>query len=157
MKRIKVFEAFKPTGKDKYDKYLQKLWDEFIEAVKEEESGSEFPRDVDPKQLEEFFDDVQEEIIDSEGKGEEPEVYEVFYYKKSSGPQDAGDKTTFGLYRAYGPKHAELRYGIEYCDIEVIQGGWSTGGIQSDQIDQEYIDEKIQHLSSELEMWQTIK
>lgn len=136
---LEKFSQFK-TGKDLYEKPVKDLLDQFLTIINKEHTEKEREEEgLFEKDILEYFNDVQDEF-DSD---EEPSIYSVSFYKSLS-----------GLYRAYGPCHALLKYMIEHDDFYPI--------INDDCADIQYLSEedvnsKIEKLEIQLNMYKNIK
>lgn len=144
MKYLKLFKENQFNGK--YDPMVQKLYDDFHKIEDFESLCDE--SNIEPKHIENMFEMVQEEIDDAEKNGELPEIYEVYMNMNA-----AYKRVFFGLYRAYGPCHAKIRYAIDQSEPSIVK----DDNTEAYTIEKERIDTIVSDYKEELEKWQNIK
>lgn len=102
---------------------------------------------IDRNDIKKFFDELQEEF-DSDNIGDE--VYQITTFWKDSGT------IMLGLYKAYGPNHAKIKYGFDTGDMSFINDT-QYGAIEAYTIDETEIKSGIKILEDKLELWKNIK
>lgn len=168
MRHLKLFEDIKfgAKGYESYDKYVKKLYDDFFEAF----DGDPFQHGVDDVDIIELFDEVQKEF----DSGNAPEVYRIYtsiFPFPSRFNESPKDWLFRGLYKGDGPFHAMVRFMIDkkvcfslYHDsmykysrpkqqnrIVGMPCVYTAGGGNFS-----HIDDKIEELEYELQLWKKI-
>lgn len=137
---LEKFSQFK-TGKDLYEKPVKDLLDQFLTVINKEHTEKELEEEgLSEGNILEYFNDVQEEF----DHDEEPSIYSVSLFNSFS-----------GLYRAYGPCHALLKYMIENSDFYPIITAYKHIDVES--LTEEDVNSKIKNLEIKLNMYKNIK
>src|ERR1035437_9241880 len=105
MRYLKKFESIVfPKGTDGYDKNVKELYDKFCIICFELETQETLWKnyDIDNDDIISFFNLIQEEF----DLDKSPEIYEVYFYNDEELQKADDDRTTIGLYKAYGIHHA---------------------------------------------------
>lgn len=145
MKHLKTFENKFNSVENQYEPIIAEWYNKFINHEEFKEHRSEGL--VTNEEVREFFDELQNEF-DSDNLGDE--IYQVSTYWKNSGTM------MLGLYRAYGPNHAKIKYGFDNDDMSFINDT-KYGSIEAYTIEEEEIKSKIEQIKSELSLWTDIK